>query len=343
MTATKQRLDFYNYDKIYSYNGIFNIVVGARGLGKSYGAKVKAVKDYIKRGNEFIYLRRYEEELKSSKEVFFADILEEFPGYHFRVNAYVAEMSETGEKGSWKIMGYFHALSKAQSMKSMPFPNVRTIIFDEFIIEKGMIHYLPNEAKALINYYSTIDRYRDKAKVFLLANMATINNPYFLEWKILPTEQDEIIVKKDGFVVCHFPDSEDFKKGVYATRFGRFIQDTEYADYAVGNQAHDNHDGMLNLKNAQARYAYSIETESGGIFSVWIDWADKNGPQYYFQEKRPKQEILFTLSPQRMQEGKTLLFKQDKLVSVLRTAFRNNKASFDTQRARNVFIEIFKK
>lgn len=341
--ATRQRLAFYNYDKIYSYNGVFNIIVGARGLGKSYGAKVKAVKAAVKKGDEFIYLRRHDEELKRAKDVFFADILDEFPGYHFRVNSYVAEMSETGEKGSWKVIGYFHALSQAQSMKSTPFPNVRTIIYDEFIIEKGLVQYLSNEAMKLINYYSTIDRYRDQVKVFLLANNVTINNPYFLEWKILPTETDEFIIKEDGFVVAHFPDSEEFKAGVYKTRFGKFIANSEYADYAVGNVAADNHDGLLKLKNAEARYAYSIETESGGVFSVWIDWKAPKGPEYYFQEKRPKQEILFTLSPQRMQEGKTLLFKQDKLVSILRTAFRNNKASFDTQRARNVFIEIFKR
>ena len=259
-------------------------------------------------------------------------------------------MSETGEKGSWEVIGFFHALSIAQNMKSTPFPNVHTIIYDEFIIEKGNIQYLSNEVMKLINYYNTIDRYRDQVRVLMLANNVTINNPYFLEWKVIPTEKDEFIKlfpdEDTGFpfVVIHFADSENFKRGVYKTRFGKFIANSEYADYAVGNKAADNHDGLLKLKTAQAVYAYSLETDSG-IFTVWIDWIAKGekGPIYYIQEKRPREELLFTLNASRMAEGKTLLFKNDKLVSVLRTAFRNNKTRFDTQRARNVFIDIFKK
>ena len=74
-----KRLDFYSFDKLYSFNGALNVVIGARGLGKSYGAKVKAVRDYVKHKKQFIYLRRSDEELKRTKDAFFADILGEFP------------------------------------------------------------------------------------------------------------------------------------------------------------------------------------------------------------------------------------------------------------------------
>ena len=95
----------------------------------------------------------------------------------------------------------------------------------------------------------------------------------------------------------------------------------------------------FNVKGAAARYTYTLETKKG-IFSVWIYWAEQ---KYYLQERRPKQEILFTLLPEKMAEGKTLVTPSDKLMQVLRTAFRNGNAWFDTAKTRNAFIEIFKR
>ena len=47
--------------------------------------------------------------------------------------------------------------------------------------------------------------------------------------------------------------------------------------------------------------------------------------------------------PEKMTDGKTLLAYSDKIVQVLRTAFRNGNAYFDTAKTRNAFIEIFKR
>ena len=34
--------DFYSFDKVYSYNAVYNFIPGGRGIGKTYGAKKKA-------------------------------------------------------------------------------------------------------------------------------------------------------------------------------------------------------------------------------------------------------------------------------------------------------------
>ena len=46
-----------------SYNALFNFVVGSRGCGKTYGFKKWAAEDFIKNGNQFIYIRRYKTEM----------------------------------------------------------------------------------------------------------------------------------------------------------------------------------------------------------------------------------------------------------------------------------------
>ena len=47
---------FYDYSKLLSYNALLNFVIGERGVGKSFGAKKFVITDYLKNGNEFVYI-----------------------------------------------------------------------------------------------------------------------------------------------------------------------------------------------------------------------------------------------------------------------------------------------
>ena len=345
VATNKPRLSFYNYDKLYSYNGIYNFLCGARGLGKTYGAKLKAINAAIEKGHQFVYLRRYKDELKKTKDSFFADIEAEgaFPDWDFRVEGYFAQMAPAKtrdeKKRGWKTIGYFIPLSTSQSVKGVSYPLVRTIIFDEFIIEKGMVRYIPDEATVFTNFYSTVDRYKSTTRVFFLANAVSIMNPYFLEYDIKPDEVGEFHQARDGFIVCHFADSKDFQNDVYQTRFGKFIKDTAYADYAVGSEFSDNHDGLIGSKTIDAVYVYTMESKKG-TFSVWVDYSNNT---YYIQSKRPKNERIYTLMADQLREGKVLMVYGDRLMQDMRTAFRHGRAIFDAPQARNAFVEIFKR
>jgi len=344
-TAPKPAKEFtwYNWDKISSFNGTYNFLVGMRGVGKTYGWQKKVIRAAIRKGEQFMYVRRYKDELKISKETFFDAVGVEFPDWDFRVYGPIAQMAPAktrhDKKRPWKTIGHFQALSTIQSIKSVAFPLVTNIGFDEFILEKGMTHYLPNEARALNQLYSTVARTRENVKVFLMANAVSITNPYFLEYDIKLSEDTEFIVKADGFIVVHFIKSKEFSAEMYETKFGKFIAGTEYGDFAVGNEFSDNHSNLLNIKGASARYTYTLET-GHGKFSVWIDWLTG---KYYIQEKLPGQQMVFTLLTEKMDEGKILLTYSDKLMQTLRTAFRNGNTYFDTAKSRNAFIEIFKR
>lgn len=343
----RKEYNWYNWDKIYSYNAVYNFIVGERGVGKTFGWKKKAIRNALQKGEHFMYVRRYKEELKFSAQTFFDDIKNVglFEDWDFRTYGMYAQAAPAATRGQkarpWKTIGYFIALSTIQGIKSVAFPLVTNIGFDEFILEKSMTRYLPNETYAFNNLYKTVDRDQDKTKVFFMANAVSIMNPYFLEYDIKPEQADDqgFIIKANNFMVVHFVKNEEFRDEVYKTRFGQFIADTDYGDYAVGNEFSDNHDNLLNVKGASARYTYTLET-SQGTFSVWIDWL---AGKYYIQERRPKQEVLFTMVAEKMADGKTLVTFSDKIVQVLRTAFRNGNAYFDTAKSRNAFIEIFKR
>lgn len=68
------------------------------------------------------------------------------------------------------LFGHAMTLSTAQDLKSSNFNCVKTIIFDEFIIEPGQKkYYLQNEVFVFLNLIETIARLRD-VRIFLLGN-----------------------------------------------------------------------------------------------------------------------------------------------------------------------------
>lgn len=336
-------MKYYSFGPVLSHNAVYNFVVGGRGLGKTYGAKKQGINDYLKKGDQFIYVRRYDTELKTAKPTFFADIEQEWPDYVFRVQGDRAEVNRTKNsdgtwsKQGWETMGFFVPLSKAQSKKSVAYPKVKLIIFDEFIIEKGAVHYLPQEAVAFNNFFSTVDRWKDKTRVLFLANSVSIMNPYFIEFDIRPQDGKEWIKSHEGFIVAHFAPSAEFATDAYQTRFGKFIKDTEYADYAVGSEFSDNNDAMVGFKDSEARYRFTLETKTG-TFAVW---ANMEGPTFYILEKRPKQEMVWTMLPERMTEDKTLVLYSDKTLQYMRAAFGKGRIKFSSPQARNSFIGVF--
>lgn len=342
--ASKRKIHpYYNYDKLYSLNGTFNFVVGPRGNGKTFGKKIKDIRKWIATGEQFIYLRRYKTEITAARNTFFADLTGEFPEWDFRTNGNIAQAArvETRDekKRLWHTMGYFIALSTAQTQKSVSFPLVTSITFDEFIIEKGSLHYLPNEADVFQNFYSTVDRNQDKTRAFFLANSVSIDNPYFLKYGIRPDELNEFVKLYKGYIVCHFIQSEAFSTSVYATKFGQFIQGTEYADFAIGAEFADNGRELVEGKNSTAEYLFTLETLKG-YFSVWRTPFEDT---YYLQRKRPKSENLFTMLPSRMSSEKRLMLPNDKPLKFLRTAFGSARVYFDEPSTRNAFTEIFKR
>ena len=61
---------------------------------------------------------------------FFDDIMQEFPDHEFKADRGLFRIDK-------EVAGWYFPLSKAVMLKSMPFPNVTLIIFDEFIIGTG--------------------------------------------------------------------------------------------------------------------------------------------------------------------------------------------------------------
>lgn len=353
-----RKSSYYNFNRLLSFNAVYNFVLGGRGIGKTYGAIKKAINDAIKKEHEFMYVRRYSDELKMAKATFFEAVKVEFPKHEFRVTGWFAEVADAlpddfqkktpGEQKSilkareWRVIGYFVALSQAQRVKSVPFPRVRKIIFDEFILEKGLTRYLPQEYKIFNSLYESVDRKRGETVAIFIANAVSIDNPYFVHYGIEPdAASNEILKLANGFIVVHFPESADYQKDAKESRYVQFLRETdpEYADYAVSNQFADNNKLMVEGKPYKADPLYVLETLKG-TFTVW----NKLGsPVFYVQLRTVTNIPFYTMVPQRMGPGKLFIEASSNMLGFLRSAWRRDEVRFDKPATKVAFMEVFHK
>ena len=261
---------FYNGSRTLTHNCLFNFIVGSRGCGKTFWFKKWAIDDFLKNENQFIYVRRYEKEVKKSVKTFFDDIRCYYPDNELTVkgrNFYI----------DGKVAGYCIVLSTAKIEKSVSYPFVNKIGFDEFLIEKGFYKYLPDEVETFLNLYETVARPGSNhvdVTVFFLANAISFTNPYFLYFDLKPpTKKDKngkLIYRKDEILI-EMTDGNGFVDEKKKTRFGKMIDGTTYGDYSINNKFLLDDNTFVEKKSQSARYYFTLlfkEME----FGVWVDF-----------------------------------------------------------------------
>lgn len=262
---------YYNYDRIISYDALLNILIGERGVGKTYGASKLVVKDFIKKNRQFVYLRRYKTELSKSSKKFFSELIKnnEFPEHQLEVRGTTFLIDE-------EVAGYAMTLSTAQQLKGTNFTGVHYIIFDEFLIEEGQGHYLKNEVLSFLGLIESVARMHD-IKVFMLANAVSEINPYFLFFDLTLPYNNDIKTFKDGLILLQYMKNEAYRQAKKETKFGRLISGTEYEDYAVNNKFYDENNSFIEKKTGNSKFSFSF-IYKGITLGVWIDY--DNGKMY---------------------------------------------------------------
>ena len=260
---------YYDYSKIKSYKAVFNFIIGARGCGKSYGAKKMLIKKFIRTGQQFIYLRRFKTELQKVN-TWFDDVQAEFPDHEFKVKGKTFYID--GKLAGWAI-----ALSTSQIEKQNSYKHVKYIMFDEFLIDTtGSYHYLRDEYNVLCQFYSTVDRDRDEVQVLFIGNALQVVNPYFTALGVKP-DPDNIFVKqavhnnhKYNLVTCEVFADPDQVEHARQTRFGLTLADTDISRFMWDNQfVLDNTQSVVSISSNPRRYKHLINIKyKSSIISI---------------------------------------------------------------------------
>ena len=207
-----------------------NILLGGRGVGKTTGLNIKNTTDYFNDGSQFIYLRRYKNEIKQFTKK--RTLNEVFDGYTYKgdgIGGYNYCVQDD-------IAGYGIPLSLAPEYKSSSFPRVNKIIYDEAILLRGgNLRYLDDEVIELLEFASTVFRTRTNCKIFILGNNLDMFNPYNEFFKI--PLFDHIYVDRERGVYCEkIHDSNELRKVEEKTPLFKLINGTSYGDYHYNNK-----------------------------------------------------------------------------------------------------------
>jgi hypothetical protein len=323
---------YYDPNKLLSYNRILNCCIGARGIGKSYGFKKHVVNRFLKHGKQFIYLRRYKGELTKLPQ-FFNDIKNEFPNTEFKVKG--RQLFINGKQAGWGI-----PLSAWQSEKSNAYPDVETILFDEFIREKDNSGYLPNEVPALLNFMDTVFRDRENVRCVCLSNAVTIVNPYFLYFSLIPNINKRFNAYDS--IVVEIPDSKDFSAARRQTKFGALIDGTEYGEMALDNNFVNDSQVFIDKRSKNSRFICSV-VYNGMTFGIWVD--SDIGLMYLSTEYDPSSKLVFAMTTEDLDENTMLMsnWKNNYYLVKMVSAFKKGYLRFDNQVVRNIAYELFKR
>lgn len=324
---------WYDVNKTLSYNCLFNFVVGQRGVGKTYSAKNRAIRNFINKGNQFVYLRRYDTELKASNiEKFFDDICVEYPDHSFAVKH--GKMYIDGYPA-----GYYMPLSKAAQFKSTPFPDVTLIIFDEFIIDQGMVRYIPKEVETFLEMYSTIARLRDVTTLFL-ANAITFTNPYFLYFDLNLQKGQKILRKGD--ILLEVVDNPEYSTAASNTRLGNILKGTDYYKYAMENQFLRDRDTFIEKMPGAGNYLFTVRVNeiNFGVYAV------KENTNWYVSEDYDK-TCNRIISADTQSHDKDSSLKMDSRVKIWYSTFQEKyyraEVRFETMKAQNLLTPILRR
>lgn len=196
MRQKKQPKDeYYSLQPILALGAHYNMIFGERSNGKTYAALEYAIRLFATMGYQTAIIRRMNEDFISKRAASYFNPLvknnavrkytdgEYTDMYYYAGRWYFARYEESAKGVTKRVINekpfaYAFALSQMEHEKSNGYPDIKTIIFEEFISRMG---YLPDEFVLFMNMISTIVRDRNDVKIFMLGNTVNRYCPYFEE------------------------------------------------------------------------------------------------------------------------------------------------------------------
>lgn len=319
---------FYDPLVICSRNAFINFVIGGRGVGKTFNCKKFCIDDYLKKGRQFFYVRRYNTELEIAFEGFFDQLQEEgfFKDKVFKIlkvkkNLWKFEMD--GE-----IIGFACALTTSLIAKSASFPRVYNLIFDEVLLARGTsYHYLKNEVILFLELLESIFRLRN-GRCFLLSNAVSVANPYFDYWGIKLHKDKNFERYQDGLICVEQVANQEYTEVKRKSVMGRLVRGTRYGDYAIDNKMLQDTGEFIAWKPSGSRISGTVVVD-GKKLGLWSDY--RSGCLYLCGVYDPNSKNVIAFSANDHTEESFLMFRNNPLFEQLRTAFQFGCLFFENE------------
>lgn len=251
-----------------------SIVIGGRGIGKTYSA----LSFLLETGKKFLYLRNTDKQMSLCASAF---------GNPFKKVASDlgrdVTMKAAGEiyvvKEAEDVIGYGAALSTFENLRGVDLSDVEFVLFDEFIENRKLSF---KQGAAFMNLYETINRNRELEGrqpliCILLSNAQKLNNPILADLGLIPVIEDMIHnlvrlrITKEYYI--ELPESS-VSAAKSETALYKLAAGSRYADEALRNEFAN--DSFYNVGKKPLQEFRPVCALDG----IYI-FRHKSGPSYY--------------------------------------------------------------
>ena len=344
----------YSTRKIDGYNLPFNFVISERELGKSTTIILdKIYKPFKEREETTIVIRRNVNHISEDYVEDFANIINKFTDdnvvFQYSKNSLKDGIATIKIDGKPFIR--FIGLSKTiASIKSMMFPNLQAIVFDEFICNgKFGEKYLKEEATKFLEVYNTFRRESTRLKCWFLGNPYSLYNPYFVYFGVNTAllKRGSIITDNKQYVVeCAEMCQELRDKILRENPLYQF--DNSYTRYAFEGQNINDENILINDKRPDNYFLHSLFRVEGKYIAVYRnnDYTKIETPYFYAEftdiERVSKKRDVYCFDLEELVDRTSLLSIDDKWkFEKLKNAMRKRLIEFNSIECYYLFEEIF--
>lgn len=194
-------MKFYSLKRIKEKKCQYNMIIGERSNGKTYACLNEIVYRAANADGDGAIIRRWDTDFKGKNgaNMFSAIVANglvfkytkgEWDGIAYQSERwYFCKRDPNDDKKIIKAdkpFCYAFSLNSVEHDKSTSYPDVKTILFDEFMTR---LRYLDDEFVLFMNTLSTIIRYRDDVTIYMCGNTVNKYSPYFKEMGLYKIDQ----------------------------------------------------------------------------------------------------------------------------------------------------------
>lgn len=239
--------------------------------GKTVWFSSLIVKNFLKKGNKFMLIYRFNYELDDVADTFYKDIR----GLFFKGTNMTSQRRANGIYHELfideKSCGYAVSLNSADQIKKKAhlFSDTECMLFDEFQSETN--HYCADEVSKLMSIHTSVARGQGKqvryVPVYMLANSVSLLNPYYTEMDISSRLRDDTkFLRGDGFVMERgFIESASVAQ--LESGFNRAFKRNNYVKYASQNVYLNDNKAFVEKPSGNSRYLATL-TYKGSSYAI---------------------------------------------------------------------------
>lgn len=184
---------FNNETKVEDRDIDIAFILSGRNRGKSFTISTECLADAWYDNKCFAYVRRHDattyetEQYFADKNEFISDMTDGQADHITRYKGKLffarIDMDDDGNFTTIRVKeaGNFFALSRQSSYKSLQYPNIYNLFYEEVMADET---YLQAEPTKLLNLISTIKRNKEGFRAYLISNLVSPVSPYSTEWGI---------------------------------------------------------------------------------------------------------------------------------------------------------------